>query len=120
MTMREVLNGRLRRVTSIFFTAFAVFGASIVAAGVCAFPEALALGVPAFFVAFLTMFYAHFGGIKCPRCGGRLAQLIMQHGMFSVHQRLQFCPYCGTQFDEEIREGSGRHTVDDGVVRHRG
>lgn len=40
--------------------------------------------------------------IRCPACGGRLAQLILNQGVCaSVPRRIRFCPYCGLEFDAE-------------------
>jgi hypothetical protein len=41
--------------------------------------------------------------VKCPRCGARLGQLGMAQPFgISAKQRVNFCPHCGVNFDEQV------------------
>jgi hypothetical protein len=74
------------------------------AAGICASAGLVAhwvtfIPLAGFFVVVLLML------LRCPRCGGRLGQNAGNlNGKDRFYQRrVNFCPYCGVNFDEPYR-----------------
>jgi hypothetical protein len=45
---------------------------------------------------------ANFFCLRCPRCQGNLASMILHQGWFFVSPRIRYCPYCGGNLDEEL------------------
>src|SRR5262245_43504282 len=41
--------------------------------------------------------------VRCPRCRGRLGQIIgPSAGLFSISSKVRFCPLCGVALDMEV------------------
>ena len=101
MTGRSILHKRVRRILSIAYLGTGIFALSIVTAKVLHLKEFLYVGIAGFAVAFVTMFYAQYWGIRCPCCRGNLAFLALYGPGLSLDRRAKFCPYCGAAFDAE-------------------
>lgn len=52
--------------------------------------------------------YLSSHALACPNCSQNLGRLITSKSVVSVHKELQFCPFCGIDFDKEVTLGAGR------------
>ena len=102
MTIRSFLASRFRKLMLLGVLAwFACAAAGIgVSAGLLAHWVAF-IPFAAFFAVVLLMLL----WIRCPRCGGRLGQNAANlNGKDRFYQRrVNFCAYCGVNFDESYR-----------------
>jgi hypothetical protein len=49
---------------------------------------------------FIGAFVATVFFVKCPKCNARLGQFTVGPFAFRPSRRVNFCPYCGVNFDE--------------------
>jgi hypothetical protein len=101
MTARALIERRYRLAMRVICAGSVLFVVAIVA------DNALGIwvwvpGLLGFAVAWLTMAGSYLIGIRCPRCGGSLTALLMQHPV--TRMEFRFCPYCGQDLDAEIAE----------------
>ena len=98
MTVRESLTQKKRPPMIIFFAGLIVFGLGL---SLTEFGGRITIvALAGFVMAFGALVYLLMG-LSCPKCKGRLGQLIMSCGWsFRISSKLKFCPYCGVQFDE--------------------
>jgi hypothetical protein len=59
----------------------------------------LVFGVLGFAVAWISIFYAHYGALRCPSCRSNLAGLVLRRPGLRIDPRLRVCPYCELQLD---------------------
>jgi hypothetical protein len=106
MTAREKLNRQMPWLVVPGYTGGGLFvsGACLPAALGQPVAALVVVGLIGFAVAFALLMAAHLFAFRCPRCRGNIGPLIMQRGGLSVDQRLNFCPYCGSELDEELEE----------------
>ena len=104
MTARAWLDRRMRWMGVGMYGGMAVFVAGIFIGAILGQAPILAVSLPGFAVAFVTMFVAYSGGLRCPRCRGNLGALVLQRGGFRVDNQVRLCPYCGYALDEELSE----------------
>jgi len=63
----------------------------------------LILGIIGFAGVFITLIYAYYKGIRCPKCENAWGFLAMQTGgPFSLSKKLRFCPFCGVSLDSDL------------------
>ena len=100
MIARARINRQVRMIALICLPCFAVFaiGMFIANPGPNQFPV---IPIVALAIAWLTVMGTFVIGIRCPFCRGRLTQLVFHSGFFGVSPRVRFCPYCGTNLDED-------------------
>jgi len=99
MTIREVINRRLRKLQTLSLACFLVFFGSIFVAQ--AQNRLWPITIVAFALFFGTTLY-RFYGLRCPRCRGTIGMSITQSGAgFSVPQKFRFCPFCGVSLDAQ-------------------
>ena len=102
MTLREVIDRRIRKLQIFSLLSFAVFFGSIFLA------QAQNRLWPITIVAFVLFFGAtlyRFYGIRCPHCGGAIGMSITQSGAgFSIPKKFRFCPFCGIALESEMQE----------------
>lgn len=104
MTGREALDGRKRRVMGVVYFGGGAFLAALFGGQALGQPAVTLLCLPAFAIAYLGMLFGHFFGSRCPWCRSNLAPLAFWRGGLSLDRKLQLCPYCGHQLDEELPE----------------
>jgi hypothetical protein len=102
MTARALLDRRMRWIGGAMYTGGGLFFAGILLGMVLGQDPVLAVSLPGFAVMFVVGIVAQFIGLRCPRCRGNLAPLVMQRGWLSVDRRLSLCPYCGGRLDKEL------------------
>jgi len=98
VTPRARINRQTRTALGITLVGMAIFLLGMLGKG--AGPVMITIGLCGFVLAWLTMAGTYLIGIRCPRCGGRLTYLAMSRGIFGLHPRLRFCPYCGISLDD--------------------
>ena len=113
MTVRELVNRRLRRAQLALLLFFAILIISIASEFV-----PFGLGKPAVLVALLLSIGIQRLGIPCPRCGNAMGALVSlpKGGMwFRLSSALRFCPFCGLAVDTELSDARRSHQVTAGV-----
>ncbi len=101
MTIRQILNRTKRRVVTLWFVCFGLF-----ILGPIVFSDVVfmvILGLVGFGIAFVTMFYSYMFGLPCPKCRTSWGLFAYHHGGFSISQRIRFCPFCGTNIDDDLQ-----------------
>ncbi len=107
MTIRAIIDRRLRKTMMAMFGGFAVF---IIGMIVHIWTKASGLPIISLVgigLSFVTIFYALLG-IRCPHCKTILGYIAMYKGVFipdsifSMSKKIKFCPFCGVSFDTEI------------------
>jgi hypothetical protein len=102
MTARERLNGRMLWILGIAYTGTGLFVLGILIGVALGQRPIMAILVPGFAIAFVSVMIAQFFGLRCPFCRGNLATLLLHHGGLRINRRVCFCPYCGKNLDEEL------------------
>jgi hypothetical protein len=103
MTARETLNRRMPwfRITVFSGVAAALLGFLLYSAlGNWPF---LLVAISGMIVSAWASEYARLV-LKCPWCDGNLVPLIFNRAGIAMGRRVRFCPYCGTNFDDELEE----------------
>ena len=102
MTIRFFLASRFRKLMLVGVLAWF----ACAAAGICVSTGLVAQWVAFIpFAGFFVVVILMLLWIRCPRCGGALGQ---HAGNLNgkdrfYHKRVNFCPYCGVNFDEPYR-----------------
>ncbi len=60
----------------------------------------LVFGILGFAVAWVSIFYAHYGALRCPGCRSNLAGLVLRRPGLRIDPRLRVCPYCELRLDD--------------------
>jgi hypothetical protein len=102
MTIRAMLNRRMRWFNAVVYGGMGVFLAVFLVGQAFGQQVTLALAFPVFAVAFAYGMVAQYIGFLCPRCRGNLAPTLLGYSGFSANHRVCFCPYCGVGLDEEL------------------
>jgi hypothetical protein len=102
MTTRTQFDRQMRWVSSLIYAGFGLFVIGLVIGEALGQGPILAVYLPGFVIAFVTMLCAYSVGFRCPKCRCNLGVLVLQRGGFRVDKRLRFCPYCGTGLDDEL------------------
>ena len=105
MVIREYIRRRINRIRR--FALVAWFGLFACALGLIYGPReaqtvmliGLVLSGAAFFAAF---FYLYSGGVRCPRCKGKVGYLVPYFPLTSTKGPINYCPFCGTSIDEDF------------------
>jgi hypothetical protein len=67
-------------------------------------PPSVALLIPGFVITFTSMLVIQFG-VRCPFCRLKLGQMLLALGrVWRFGPEFNFCPKCGTSFDQEVPE----------------
>ena len=105
MTVRQYIQRRFRNYALVLV---AVFFVGQVAGSVFTplLPIAPIIAILAFALVSLYLINK-FIGIKCPRCGKPLAPILLQA---AVGFRMQRCPHCALNVDEEMPEGGNEQS----------
>jgi hypothetical protein len=67
----------------------------------------MAIELPGFAVLLVATMAGYYGYLRCPRCRGNLGILFMQPEWPALQPRVRFCPYCGSNLDEELPAEAG-------------
>ena len=105
MTIRELINKKLKKSLIIQFVAWGIFLASAIG-----FPMAHMQNVAfvvlmvTFIIAYAITIYFFYFYIRCPKCKQRLTFLshTFRKKVFAMSDKINFCPYCGINFDTGI------------------
>src|SRR6266446_9811354 len=100
MTIRAILNRRLRPVAMVHAIGFGCFFLSIPASWI--WPPLIVFGIAGFCVAFGVIVYASFWRVLCPQCGYRLLTWVWPARGVTIDRRVRYCPSCGADFDREF------------------
>ena len=102
MTLREVIDRRVRKLYMLNLASFAFFFGSIFL--VLAQNRLWPIAVFAF-VAFLVARLYRYYSIRCPHCCGQIGFHITHAGAgFSTPSKFRFCPFCGVPLDNQLDE----------------
>jgi len=106
MTIRTILNKKKRRVAAVAYFGMAVLALGLFLGGL--HPAFFAVAILGYATSFLTIFYAFTVGFPCPKCGVPWASVAMNAmnvgNLFSIDRRIKFCPFCGSDVDQDIME----------------
>jgi DNA-directed RNA polymerase subunit RPC12/RpoP len=98
MTIREKINRKLRWIPWLSLLGFAVFFFGAVYNHGTNIPVISIIGMAIFLFASLYLNLA----LRCPCCGKRIGPFIAASGKWwGLHKKVNFCPYCGVNFDTE-------------------
>jgi hypothetical protein len=105
MTIRVFLTSRFRKL--MFFGILAwICAAGLTLSEASRLVPAWITTIPIFCFAAVVLLVLFW--IRCPRCGGRMGQLagFLNAKERFFQRRINFCPYCGVNFDEPCSAGS--------------
>ena len=106
-TVREYFRPRLRVASITFFIGWAGFAVSSIS-GSNGVDGAYSFQMPFFALAGIAVLFHGFA-FRCPRCHGNLGFTFQRGGnWFAVGRKVQYCPFCGLNFDLERMGSFGR------------
>jgi hypothetical protein len=98
-----LLDRRLRTISLASWSGIACFGAGVIATNALHLRGWLiAPGLAGFALAFVSITYAHLVGLRCPRCGGNLAPLLLRKPGLRTDASVRVCPYCSVALDAPL------------------
>lgn len=111
LTVRQMLNRRIRRVLGLFLIGLGLVPAAILTGAAVGKEAAAVLVVAAVGLSVGMMLYNSVGGIKSPCCGANWVFVLNTLGYpysrsprMSVPPSIRFCPFCGTAIDDICEE----------------
>jgi hypothetical protein len=124
MSIRAFLASRFRKLMLFGVLAWLCCAASGLSASSGLIPSWVA---PIPFIGFAAVVLLMLLWIRCPRCGGRLGQIVgyVNAKERFYQRRINFCPYCGVNFDEpcspspnnRLERSRGASSLDEGEDR---
>jgi hypothetical protein len=108
VTIRAAVNRRLRKTTLVSWAGFLMFGVGAMLANIK--PQGTVVCLSGFAVCAACILYMYVG-IRCTNCKNGIGSLV-NHGPWSLSQRVKYCPFCGVDLDTDLHDSSDETPID--------
>jgi hypothetical protein len=107
MTIREMLNEKLRKIMLVILAGIIISISGIVFNAVADIRMASIIFIVGFAIVILALFYAYFF-MYCPNCRAVIGYIVMykvpfmRTSILTMSKAVKFCPFCGINIDAEF------------------